>query len=812
MNTLLHDLRYATRTLLKQPGFTVIAVLTLALGIGANTAIFSVINAVLLAPLPYPEQDRLVVLSETDKTGVGAPFALSLPDYLDWRRDATSFENLALAQSDTSNISDIPGQIPEQIPVAFVTENFFKVIGLAPKIGRTFNQEEDRAGAPFVVVISDRFWQRKFARNPAILGQTLTFQNRPATVIGVMPPEMNAPQDVDAWFSLMRRADNPAWPNRVIHPNLYAWARLKTGVTLEQARTEMRGIAARIEQANPDTNKDVTALITPVLESMVGKYRTNLSLLLGAVGLVLLIACANLANLFAVRGASRAREFAIRAAVGASRAQLVRQLLVESLVVAALGGTLGFLAALWGRDLLGLVAPHDISRFQQISFNAPVLLFTFALTSLTSVLSGLLPAWQSSRTDIQLALKSGAQSASETKAARRTRDLLVIADVALTLVLLTSAGLVLKSFARMQSLALGFQPSGLTTARINLPYSSYRGREAVGKFAQTIVEKIAALPGVEKAAVGGNPPLLAGWQVGFYRDDLPIPPPSEQAGAESEVVAGDYLGALQTNLLRGRAISERDTKDAPLVCMIDQALADKFFPGEDPLGKHLSSDPDGNGNENRSFEIVGVVARVKFYGAEATPPRPVIYYSLAQVERHRLILLVRSALPASALDKSLRDVVGSVDSRQPVYDLRSMSDLVAQTWATQRLLTFLLAVFAGLALGLASIGLYGVLAYTALKRLREIGIRLALGARPAQVGALIMNHALRLLLLGCVLGLIGALTVTRILQSILFESSGADLQVYFIVGGILVLATLLASWVPARRACKVDPIIALRVE
>jgi putative ABC transport system permease protein len=808
----MNNLRYALRQLRKSPGFTFVAVLTLALGIGANTAIFSVINSVLLAPLPYPAQDRLVVISETDKTGDGTPFAISLPDYLDWRRDATSFENLALIQVDGTSMSDLPGQIAERIPAAFVTANFFKVIGLSPKIGRTFSDDEDRAGAAPVVVISDRLWQRKFARSPAILGQTLMLQNRPTTVIGVMPPEMTAPQDVDAWFSVMRRADNPAWPNRVIHPNLYAWAQLKKGVTLEQARTEMRGIAARIEQANPDTNKDVTALITPVLESMVGKYRANLALLLGAVGLVLLIACANLANLFAVRGAGRAREFAIRAAVGASRRQLVRQLLVESLVVASLGGTLGFLAALWGRDLLGLVAPQEISRFRQISFNAPVLIFTLALTSLTSVLAGLLPAWQSSRADLQLALKSGAHSASETKAARRTRDLLVIADIALTLVLLSSAGLVLKSFARMQSLALGFEPRGLTTARVTLPYSTYRGREAVAKFGQSLVEKITALPGVEKAAVGGNPPMLAGWMVGFYREDLPVPPPSEQAGAESEVVAGDYLGALKANLIRGRAINERDTMNAPLVCMIDQALAEKYFPGEDPIGKHLSSDPDGSGNENRSFEIVGIVSRMKFHGAETAPPRPVIYFALGQTERHRLILLVRSALPTPALERSLRETVASIDPRQPLYEFRAMSDLVADTWATQRLLTFLLSAFAALALGLASIGLYGVLAYTTLKRVREIGIRLALGARPAQVGALIMNHALRLLSLGCVLGLIGALVTSRALQSVLFQAGNTDLQVYFIVGGILLLATLLASWLPTRRACKVDPIVALRIE
>jgi len=806
------DLRYALRQLAKSPGFTVVAILTLGLGIGANTAIFSVINSVLLAPLPYPQQNRIVVISEIDKVKQDEPFAISLPDFLDWKRDATSFENLALVQVDGSSISDIPGQIAEQIPAAFVTANFFKVIGIAPKIGRTFTEDEDHAGASFVAVISDRLWQRKFARSTAILGQTLMFQNRSATVIGVMPPEMQAPSDVDAWFSVMRRADNPAWPNRQIHPNLYAWARLKKSVTLEQARTEMRGIAARIEQANYDTNKGITTHITPVLESMVGKYRTNLALLLAAVALVLLIACANLANLFAVRGAGRAREFAVRAAVGASRAQLVRQMLVEGLVVASLGGTLGFLLALWSRDALVALGPESITRFREATFNAPVMIFTLVVTSLTSVLAGLLPAWQSSRADIQLALKSGSQGASETTAARRTRDLLVIADVALTLVLLSSAGLVLKSFARMQSLALGFEPRSLTTGRITLPYSTYRGRDKVADFVQAVVDKLAALPGVEKVALGANPPLLAGWGTSFYREDLPAPPLNEQPGAETEVVAGDYLGALQATLLRGRAIDRHDSWNAPLVCMIDQTLAEKYFPGEDPIGHRLACDPDGNGNEYRSFEIVGIIPRLKFHGAEPISPRPLIYYSLGQVERHRLILLVRSSLPASALEKSLRDVVASVDPRQPVYEFRTMSDLVAETWATQRLLTFLLSVFAALALGLATIGLYGVLAYSTLKRIREIGIRIALGARPAQVGALIINHALRLLSLGCVIGLLGALAALHVLRSVLFESGGADLQIYFIVGGILLLATLLASWVPTRRACKVNPVIALRVE
>ena len=808
---LLQDLRYAARVLLKQPGFTATAVLTLALGIGANTAIFSVVNAVLLRPLPYPEQDRIVIVSDAARNAPETPFPISFPDYLDWRRDSTSFEHLALTLLNTTSLSDLPGQAPEQIPGAWVTRDFFQVIGLSPKIGRSFNEDEDRAGAPFVVVISDRFWERKFNRSPDVLGQKLTFNGRPATVIGVMPPEMKAPGDVDAWFSAMRAAANPAWPNRALHPNLYAWGRLRSDVNIEKARTEMRGIAARLEQAHPETNKDITVHLAPLLETVIGKYRTNLTLLLGAVALVLLIGCANLANLFAVRGASRAREFAIRAAVGASRGQLIRQLLVESVVVAALGGALGFLLALWSRDALVALSPASVERFRDASFSVPVLLFTLALTSVTSVLSGLLPAWQASRADVQLALKSGAQSASETKAARRTRDLLVIADVALTLVLLSSAGLVLKSFARMQSLQLGFEPRDLTTAQVNLPFSTY-GRKETAQFAQRVVERMAALPGVEKSAIATNPPLLTGWDTSFYREDKPVRSPSEQFTALREVIAGDYLGALGATLLRGRIVNERDTLETPLVCLIDQAAAEAYFPGEDPIGKRIVSDPDGDGDDYRTFEIVGVMARIKFNGAEATPPPPVIYFSLGQVEGHRLVLLVRSKLATAAMERPLREIVNSVDSRQPVYDLQPMSHLVAQTWATHRLLTFLLSVFAGLALGLATIGLYGVLAYTALKRLHEIGIRIALGARPAQVRALITNHALRLLSLGGIIGLLGAFAASRALQSVLFQTGVAEPQVYLFVGGILLVATLLASWLPARRVTNVDPIVALRVE
>ncbi len=812
MHNILADFRFALRALAKQPAFTIIAVLTLALAIGANTTIFSVINNVLLSPLPYPQADRLVVLQEADKTGQSAPFSISLPNYLDWRHDNTVFENLALTHRETASLSEIPGQIPEQIPIAFVTANLFRVIGIAPELGRTFTQDEDKAGAPFLAVISHRLWQRVFQSDRGVIGRAMNLQGRPATIVGVMPPEMDVPSKPEVWLSLMRRAANPAWVKREIHPMLFAWARLKPGVSLEQARSEMKAIASRIEQAHPDTNKDATAQVTLLLESLVGKYRQNLILLFAAVGLVLLIACANLANLFAARGAARAREIAVRAAVGASRGQIIQQLLIESFVIALLGGAIGLLIAFWGRDLLAVLAPRDVARFESIHFNVPVLAFTLVLTSLTSILFGLWPAWQSSRADIQLALKAGAHGSSDTKATRRTRDWLVIGDVALTLVLLSSAGLVLKSFARLQSLSLGFQPRNLTTARVDLPFRSYTDPARVTKFTDAVTAKLSALPGVEKVAFGANPPLLAGWQIGFVPEGVPIPPPSEQPNAESEVVTGDYLGALGATLVRGRAFNERDTKDSPLVVMVDQTLAEKFFPGQSPIGKRITSDPDGDGNQYRWYEIVGVVAPMKFYGAEPTPPLPVIYFPLAQMYRTNLVLLVRSPQSASALARQISETVASVDSRQPVYDVRSMSDRVGQTWATQRLLTFLLSVFAGLALLLATIGLYGVLSYNAIRRLREVALRLALGATPAQIRGLIFGHGLRLLLAGCVVGLAGAIISASALRSVLFEISPAQPLIYLLVAVVLTLATAIACWFPAQRAIRVDPIETLRAE
>src|SRR6266540_2820808 len=574
----------------KQPGFSVIAILTLALGIGANTAIFSIVNAVLLRPLPYPDADRIMVLNES--SGPGQDYSVALPDYFDWRNDNTVFEHLAATHKESRNLSGIPGRDPERVSCASVTRNFFNVIGLPPKIGRTFSEDEDKVGAPPVVVISDRLWQRAFNREPAVLGRSITLHDQNYMVIGVMPPQVTSPQDTDVWLSLMRRSNNPIWMQRFIHPMIYVWGKLKPGVTLEQARSEMKTIAARLEKAYPETNGKETAIVTPLLENLVGKYRINLTLLLGAVGLVLLIACANLANLFAARGAARAREFAIHAAVGATRGQILKKLLIESFFIALIGGAIGFFMAVWVRDGLIALSPGDVSRFQQVSFDLRVLAFTFLIASFTTLLFGLWPAWQASHADIQLALKAGSAGSGDPPSAKRARDWLVISEIALTLTLLVAASLVLESFSRLQSLSLGYEPRALFTTRFELPWQKYNNRDKINIFAKALLDKVRGLPGVQNAAVSSNGPLMGGWQTGFWREENPRPQPSDMLNSDLEVVGGDYFQTLKVPLVRGRAFNERDTKDSPRVIIIDQAMAEQYFPGENPIGKRLGVDLD----------------------------------------------------------------------------------------------------------------------------------------------------------------------------------------------------------------------------
>jgi putative ABC transport system permease protein len=806
----MNDLRFALRQLRKSPGFTLIAVLTLALGIGANTAIFSVIYAVLLQPLPYPEGDRLMILTETDSNQ--PQISVAYPDYVDWKRDNTVFENIALSRRESFNLSGLPGRAPEQVQGGLVTGNFFKVIGLQAQLGRVFTEEEDRVGGPPVCVISDKLWQRVFARDPNVLGKTVNFGNQPYTILGVMPPQMFSPRTAEVWFPLTRRTDNKDWQSRDNHPGLFGWARLKEGVTIEKALAEMKEIQARLANQYPKSNTGVSVTVTPLLENQVGEYRQSLKLLLGAVALVLLIACANLANLLAARGAARAREFAVRAAVGASRWQIIRQLLIESFVLALSGGLLGLCLAAWGRDLLVALAPPGAPRFQNIALSGWVLVFSLGLSFATSVLFGLWPAWHTSRADIQLALKSGGHGSSEAPGARRSRDLLVMAEVALTLILLSSAGLVLKSFANARNLGLGFDPHLLLSARVDLPEPSYSDAKKLLNFDEALMLKLSALPGVQNAALAANPPLMTGWQTSFLPEGMAEPEPGKMPSTELSVVTESYFQTLKTPLLRGRAFDTRDIKEAPPVIIIDQMLADRYFPGEDAVGKRIGMYVGGENDQRIYRTVVGVVPHLKVYGFEETTVLPQAYLPMRQQPQTGLVVLLRTTLSPKSLEKPVRDIVASLDPAQPAFEFKTMQERVEETWATPRLMSFLLVCFAVLALTLAVVGLYGVMAFNGLRRMREIGVRLALGAMPAQIRTMMLKQGMRLLGAGLVLGFLGAIALSRVMRSLLFGVSTNDPLIYGSVTLVLAAAALLACWIPARRASRVNPMITLRAE
>lgn len=805
----MNDLRFALRQLRKSPGFTLIAVITLALGIGANTAIFSVIYAVLLRPLPYPEADRIQIITESDANQ--PQISVSFPDYVDWKRDNTVFEQLAVSRRESFNLSGLQGRAPEQVSGAIVTANFFKVIGVAPQIGRVFTEEEDRVGGLLLAVISDRLWQRIFERDPNVLGRTVNFGNQPYTVIGVMPKQMFSPRTVDVWFPVMRRTDDMMWQIRDNHPGLFGWGRLKRGVTVEKAQTEMTQISNRLAKLYPDSNAKVGATVTPLLENQVGDYRASLMLLLGAVALVLLIACANLANLLAARGAARSREFAVRCAVGASRWQIIRQLLIESLVLATIGGSLGVGLAAWGRDVLIALSPPGVPRFQDLPLDGWVLAFSAALSLATSVLFGLWPAWHTSHTDIQVALKSGGHGSSDAAGARRSRDLLVIAEVALTLVLLSAAGLVLKSFAKARSLPLGFEPHDLLTARVDLPSPSYEDAPKLLSFTKELLAKMSALPGVERAALAYNPPLMTGWQTTFLPEGAPEPPPGHMASAEMAVITPEYFQTIGATLSRGRAFDERDTKTAPPVIIIDQLLADRYFPGEEALGKRIRMST-GEKGAKEFLNIVGVVPHLKVYGFDETTVLPQAYLPMMQNPQTGLVMLLRTTVSPKALETPLRKIVASLDPAQPAFEFKTMQERVEETWATPRLMSFLLLCFAGLALTLSVVGLYGVMAYNGLRRTREIGVRLALGAVPAQIAKMMLGHGMRLLVFGLVLGFAGAFALSRVIRTLLFNVSANDPLIYAGVSVVLAGAALFACWVPARRASRVNPMVTLRAE
>jgi putative ABC transport system permease protein len=806
MGTILQDLRYGIRVLWKSPGVTLIAVLALALGIGANTAIFSVVNAVLLRPLPYAQPEQLVVMwRTTPKRGI-TQGSSSFLNFADYRAQNSSFAALTAYSSTSSALAG--RETPAQVQGIRATADFFKVLGTGPLMGRTFMPEDERAGGVPVVVISYGMWQGRFGSDPNIIGQQIMLDGQSKTITGVMPASFQF-QFVDDPPEFWEPLDPTGELNKQRGANyLQVLGRLNAGVTLEQAETEMKGIAARLEQQYPDANAGRSVHLVSALEDMVGELRPTLLVLLGAVALVLLIACANVANLLLARAAGRGREIAVRVALGASRWRIVRQLLTESVLLSALGGGLGLLLAVWGIDLLGAVVPADIPRFGETDLDLTVLSFTLGATILTGLIFGLAPALSASRLDLNEALKEGGRSATEGRARNRLRSLLIVAEVALSLMLLIGAGLLIKSFIRLRNTDPGFDAKRVLTTSLSMPSIKYKEDEQITRFVEQTLERISRIPNVE--AVGAGMPLpFSGntMNISFTVDGQPVPAPGDEPISGARIITPAYLQAMSIPVIRGRAFTAQDKADAPKVILINETLARKYFPGEDPVGKRLTL-----GLNDINGEIVGVIGDVRS-SSLSKEAGPEFYVPLEQVPFSDLSLVVRTSFDDPALvAESLRAAVQEVDKDQPLYEVRTMNSLIANSVARQRFSMTLLALFAAFALLLACVGIFSVMSYLVTQRTHEIGIRMALGAQTRDVLRMILGRGMTLTLIGIGIGLAASFALTRVMRGLLFGVSATDPLTFTGVSLLLALVALAACYLPARRAARVDPMVALRYE
>lgn len=812
---LLHDLRAGFHSLVRQPLFTAVAVLVLGLGVGANTAVFSVIDAVLLRPLTYPDSDRLILLSEHNADFPS--FSVALPNYLDWRTAQKGFTDLAVTERGPFNVSFPQGSktVPERINGAVVSANFLTVLGLRPKLGRDFTEAEDTPGGPRVVLIGDALWRRRFGTNPKVLGESLLVNGRSREIIGVLPASMQYPHLSEILVPL---GDDRALPDalsRDVHNGRQVLGRLKPGTTLELAAADLNGIARVLEQRYPASNTGNSVNAQRLLDASVGGYRRSLYLLLGAVGCVLLIACANVANLQLARANARRKELAVRAALGASRGRLARQLLTESLLLGVAGGVAGALLALWSLDAVAALAPADVPRFQEVSLDWPALGFA-ALAALGSgLLVGVWPAWRVSRTvALGTALhESNARGGSGTAAQGRARSTLVVAQLALAVVLLAGAGLTIKSFWQVMNTPFGFERRGLLVMSLGLPASRYP-RGAATPFYDQLLERLRALPGVEAAATGVNIPFgETDWESAVHVTGTPLNPPGKAPSAEINYVTPDYLRTMKMPIIRGRDFGPADGTPQAATVIIDEALAQRFFPGKDPVGQHLDrADPDSK--DLPPLTVVGVVARTRNRAPGELSYMenfPQMYAGAAQIDWGGRSLVVRAAAgDPLRLAEPVRQAVLAMDPDLAVADVTTMEQSISAAMASQRLTLVLLGTFAALALILASLGLYGVMALVVTQRTRELGIRLALGAQRPAVLRLVLGQSARLVGLGLVLGLAAALGAGRLLSSVVYGATAVDAEILLRVSLLLGAIGLLASYLPARRATRIDPLAALR--
>ncbi|HZR78234.1 MAG TPA: ABC transporter permease [Chthoniobacterales bacterium] len=818
----MNDLRFALRMLVKSPGFTVISVLTLAIGIGANTAIFSVVNALLLKPLPFPQPQQLVAFGMTDtrqkdRTELGS---LSYPDFFDFRDQNRTFSNTAVYHVRTLALTN-QGEAASLVGNK-VSAEFFDVLGIKPFLGRAFVREDEKPGGGpggFKAVLSYDFWQKQFGADKNVLGRTIELDRRPHTITGVMPKGFQYPiqsDSIDCYVTIAEDAANPdgskpVTENRGSH-SLEAIGRLKSGVTVQQAESDLVTLAANLEKQYPTTNSFFGARVKPLREELVGDVRTALYVLFGAVVCVLLIANANVANLLLARASVRGKEMALRAAVGASRGRIIRQLLTESLLLAVIGGLFGLLFAQWGTEALIRTVPQNIPRIGNIQLDATVLVFTFGVSLLTGIVFGLVPAWHASHIDLNSSLKSGMRTGIGGEGKGQLRNGLVMAEVALALVLLICAGLLIQSFARLGRVPIGVRSERLLTARISLPETAYPKNENIITFFNQLLERVRTLPGVESASAILPLPLTGSNMVtSFDNADHPLPE-GQQPGAPVRVIDMDYFKTMGIPVRKGRVFDDRDRLDSAPVVIVNERFAQKFFPGENVLGKRIKPGFSADESGEKWREIVGVVGNVKHLSLR-NDDSPEMYLPHTQIPFNIMSLVVRTSVPnPSTLTNSIGKELTAIDGSLPLTSVRVFDDYVSRSLARPRFNALLLSIFAGTALALTAIGIYGVMAYSVAQRTNEIGVRIALGAAQSNIFRLIVGQAMALVTISIVIGAAGAFAATRLLNSLLFGVSASDPITFVAIILLIAAVAFIAAWLPARRAARVDPIIALRTE
>lgn len=800
MDTLFQDLRYALRTLRRTPGFTLAAVACLALGIGANTAIFSVINGVLLRPLPLKDPSSLVMVWETNPGHGNDRNVVSPANYLDWRAQNSTFADIGSYIDWRGNLTGITE--PLEVAVSIATSTFFSVLGVRPELGRVYTSEEDVTNGPAVVVLSHRLWERQFGARRDVIGSQLSLNGRSSTIIGVMPPDFGIEgSKAELWTPM---GLDPAIDYRTRTGRyLTSVARLKPNVTVQRAQTDMDAIARRLQGAHPAFNTGWGANVVPMYEQVVGGVRRALFVLGGVVGFVLLIACANVANLLLARSTGRVREIAVRSALGAGRGRMVRQLLTESVLLATLGGAVGIVFAYWGLQAVKLLAPEGVPRIAAISVDGWTLVFTLVVALVTGLLFGLVPALHAGRGNLQTVLREGSRGSTTTGGAR---GILVATQVALSLVLLVGAALMMRSFSKLQSVDPGFDPVNVLTGRVQLAGERFRASSASTAFFEQLIDRVGKLPGVESAsAINWLPFAGQGSATSYWIEGRPVPPPTSEFVADVRAVDSRYFKTMRIRVRRGDPFEARANTESPKQIVVNEAFVRVHFPASNPIGEHVLM-PWG---DTLRGEIVGVVADTKHTGLDSAA-RPMIYWAMKQFPTNFMTLAVRTSGDPMRLAPAVAREIRALDANQPFADPKPLDAYLSQSVAQRRFSMTLLAVFSGVALVLAALGIYGVLAYTVAQRTREIGVRMALGAGHATVATMVVREALGVVAVGLAIGIGGALALTRVLASLLFDISPTDPLTFTVVTVALGAVALVASYLPARRAARVDPIVALR--